>query len=146
MDNAITFGVYTDFMAANSVARLSIPADQVNYDADLAEGSSDIKPATESAPDAGWFLYFIRTRHNTLYCGVTTNVIRRFREHNSGSVRAARALRGKAPLQLDFSWLLPSKSVALKVEYRAKRLSRPQKERLIAGDRALQQRLLHDVA
>ncbi|MDO6681659.1 MULTISPECIES: GIY-YIG nuclease family protein [unclassified Oceanobacter] len=107
---------------------------ELQYDANVAAGAS--------AADTRWFLYFIRTRHDTLYCGVSTHVIRRFREHSAGGVRAARALRGKAPLQLDFSWELPNKSVALKVEYRAKQLSRTQKERLIAGDAAMRRRLL----
>ncbi|OOF07043.1 hypothetical protein BZG79_13560, partial [Salinivibrio sp. MA427] len=48
--------------------------------------------------DTPWFVYLIRTRQGHLYCGVTTNVSRRFAQHSAG--KGARALRGKGPLLL----------------------------------------------
>jgi predicted GIY-YIG superfamily endonuclease len=52
-----------------------------------------------------WFLYLIRTADNRLYTGITTDVPRRFRQHQAG--KGAKALRGKATC----SWPLARKLV-----------------------------------
>lgn len=80
-----------------------------------------------------WSLYLIRCRDNSLYCGVTKDVGRRFAEHCAGGRRSARYVRGKAPLILVFQQVIGSHSQALKVEYRLKRQSKDNKERLVAG-------------
>lgn len=78
-----------------------------------------------------WWVYFVRTPQNALYCGITTDVDRRFKQHCSGT--GAKALRGKAPLELVwFRQTGKSKSDALRFEYRIKRLSKSEKEQLIA--------------
>ncbi|EHS7464371.1 GIY-YIG nuclease family protein [Vibrio cholerae] len=79
-----------------------------------------------------WFVYLVRCANNALYCGITTDVSRRFAQHQKG--RGVKALRGKGPLEL--VWSLPvadGKSAALKLEYRIKALSKSQKEALVAG-------------
>lgn len=43
-----------------------------------------------------WFLYLIRTADNRLYTGITTDVPRRFRQHQAG--KGAKALREKERL------------------------------------------------
>jgi putative endonuclease len=48
-----------------------------------------------------WFLYLVRTEDDKLYTGITTDVERRFHQHQSG--KGAKALRGKGELQLAFS-------------------------------------------
>lgn len=48
-----------------------------------------------------WFLYLIRTADNKLYTGITTDVERRYQQHQSG--KGAKALRGKGELTLAFS-------------------------------------------
>ncbi|MDX7990224.1 GIY-YIG nuclease family protein [Xenorhabdus littoralis] len=78
---------------------------------------------------SNWYLYLIRTRNGSLYTGVTTDVSRRFMQHTSG--KGAKALRGKGPLILVYQSLVRDRSIALKVEYRVKKLSKQQKERLI---------------
>lgn len=75
-----------------------------------------------------WFLYLIRDRDNRLYTGITTDVERRFAEHNSG--RGARNLKGRQPLQLYFYLPMGNKSEALKAEYRLKQWPKQKKERL----------------
>lgn len=47
-----------------------------------------------------WFLYLIRTADNKLYTGITTDVERRYQQHQSG--KGAKALRGKGELTLAF--------------------------------------------
>ena len=79
-----------------------------------------------------WFLYLIRTADNRLYTGITTDVAPRFCQHQDG--RGAKALRGKGELQLAFSKEVGERSLALRLEYRIKQLTKRQKERLVAGD------------
>ena len=62
-----------------------------------------------------WFLYVIETASGALYTGITTDVERRFREHDGGR-RGARALRGKGPLRLIHRQAMDSRSEALKLE------------------------------
>lgn len=77
-----------------------------------------------------WWVYLIRTSSNALYCGITTDVERRFSQHQNG--QGAKALRGKGPLTLAWQYEMgPLKGEALRLEYRIKRLTKAQKERLI---------------
>ncbi|WP_435952044.1 GIY-YIG nuclease family protein [Dryocola sp. BD626] len=78
-----------------------------------------------------WYLYLIRTLDNRLYTGITTDVARRFGQHQAG--KGAKALRGKGELTLAFSHQVGDRSAALRVEYRIKRLTKAQKERLVSG-------------
>ncbi|ANS87542.1 UPF0213 protein [Vibrio scophthalmi] len=80
-----------------------------------------------------WRVYFVRTRANRLYCGITTDVERRFKMHCAGT--GAKALKGQGPLTL--AWHHPAgdnRSIASKVEYQLKQLGKPQKEALICGE------------
>ncbi|MCC4783578.1 hypothetical protein CSB62_16195 [Vibrio splendidus] len=80
--------------------------------------------------NAGWVVYLIRNRHNALYCGVTNNLERRFEQHQTG--KGAKALKGKGPLELVWSFDVGSKSEALKTEYAIKQLPKPRKEKLVS--------------
>ena len=81
---------------------------------------------------ADWYVYLIRTRLNTLYCGITVDVKRRYTQHQQGV--GAKALKGKGPLTLEWSAKVgQSRSDASKIEYRIKKLTKPQKEQLISG-------------
>ncbi|MBJ7551253.1 GIY-YIG nuclease family protein [Marinomonas ostreistagni] len=80
-----------------------------------------------------WSVYMIETRCETLYTGVSTDVSRRFAEHESGGAKCARYLRGKQPLALVWQQAGMSKKLALKVEYRIKRLPRIMKDRIVSG-------------
>ncbi|QVK24421.1 GIY-YIG nuclease family protein [Shewanella dokdonensis] len=81
-----------------------------------------------------WSLYMIRCRDGELYTGVTTDVSRRFAEHQGGGPKAAKYLRGKAPLQLVYQELVGSRSEALKREIQVKKLTRQQKLALLHAD------------
>lgn len=78
-----------------------------------------------------WFLYLIRTRSGMLYTGITTDIQRRFLEHQTGGNKGARFLKGKGPLTLEFSIEVGDHSTALKSEYRMKKLSKLKKEQII---------------
>lgn len=78
-----------------------------------------------------WFVYLVRCANNALYCGITTDVSRRFAQHQRAGGESA---TWQGPLEL--VWSLPvadGKSAALKLEYRIKALSKSQKEALVAG-------------
>lgn len=76
---------------------------------------------------AVWSLYIIENRLGHLYTGVTTDVARRFNEHQRGGARCARSLRGKGPLRLRFSCPVGDQGRALSLERRVKKLSRRQR-------------------
>lgn len=78
-----------------------------------------------------WYLYLIRTLDNRLYTGITTDVVRRFSEHQTG--KGAKALRGKGELSLAFSREVGDRSLALRLEYHIKQLTKAQKEKLVIG-------------
>lgn len=88
-----------------------------------------------------WYLYLIETAGGHLYCGITLDVSRRFQEHCSNGRRTARFLRGKGPLALRFVAVAGAHGDALRAERQVKKLSRPQKLRLISGDRAFSLKL-----
>lgn len=82
-----------------------------------------------------WYLYVVRTVDRHLYAGVSTDVERRFAEHLGQSRKAARYLRAHKPARLVFSQAIGSRSLALKVEYRFKQLTRAQKECIVRAGR-----------
>lgn len=85
-----------------------------------------------------WWLYLIRMANGHLYCGVTTNIERRFQEHCSNSAKTAKALRNKGPLELVFAYLADNKTQAMQLEYRLKQWPKQQKEQLIKGQIPIQ--------
>ncbi len=91
-------------------------------------------------PEQQWFLYIIRAKDNSLYTGVTTDIQRRFLEHQGlGKKAGAKYLRGRSPLILEFSQEIGNLSEALRMEIKVKKLSRKEKERLIFKARPLPQ-------
>ena len=81
-----------------------------------------------------WSLYLVRAAQGSLYTGVTTDVQRRFLEHENkdSKNKGAKALRGKGPLMLAFKLVVGNRSDALKLEHRVKQLSRTDKQWLIS--------------
>ncbi|MCU0652145.1 MAG: GIY-YIG nuclease family protein [Candidatus Omnitrophica bacterium] len=76
-----------------------------------------------------WHLYIIECKDSKLYTGITNNLKRRIRDHNSGN--GCRYTSIRAPVKLVHSEELPTKSEALKRELRVKHLSRAEKLILI---------------
>ncbi len=95
--------------------------------------ADSLESAQQPVDCGGWFLYLVRCRNGTLYTGITTDVERRFAEHQEGGVRAARYLRGKGPLELVYTIAAGNRALASTLEYRVKRLTRADKQSLIAG-------------
>lgn len=78
-----------------------------------------------------WYLYMVRCRDGSLYTGISTNVGRRFAEHEGKYDAGSKYMKGKGPLSLVFEKKVGSKRLASKVESKIKKLPKGKKERLI---------------
>lgn len=84
-----------------------------------------------------WSLYLVRTAGGALYTGISTDVERRFAEHQAGAPKGARALRGKGPLELVFRCPVGDRSRASRLEWLVKQWPRSRKEALVRGEVSL---------
>jgi putative endonuclease len=78
-----------------------------------------------------WYIYLVRCRDGSLYTGISTDVSRRFAEHQGQGGTGSKYLKGKGPLSLVFEKKVGSQSLALKVEGKIKKLPKAKKERFI---------------
>jgi putative endonuclease len=78
-----------------------------------------------------WFVYMIRTSDAQVYTGITTDMARRWREHESGKA-GARYFRGRKPVQLCYLESDHDRSSASQREYAIKSLTTIAKKQLIA--------------
>lgn len=79
-----------------------------------------------------WFVYMIRATDQSLYTGITTDVERRFAEHQSGRA-GAKYFRGRSPEQVVLVESGYDRSSASIREAQIKKLSREQKLDLLAS-------------
>lgn len=77
-----------------------------------------------------WFVYLARCADDSLYCGITNDVVARLAAHNAG--KGARYTRSRTPLELVLVRRCATRRRALQLEYRVKQLTRAQKQLLIA--------------
>ena len=79
-----------------------------------------------------WWVYIIQCRNKTLYTGITTNVQRRFDEHQKNNNKASKYCAKLRPLTLVYkSNAFQNRSDASKEEYRIKQLTHKEKKALI---------------
>lgn len=92
-----------------------------------------VKPSETSASnfDKEWFVYLMRCNDGSLYCGVTTDLARREREHNQ-SAKGAKYTRVRRPVTLAYQQSAVSRSEACKLEAKMKKLSKSAKEALVS--------------
>ena len=85
----------------------------------------------ESGQDnaAAWQVYLLRCADMSLYCGITTDIARRVKEHNAGT--ASRCTRARLPVTLAAVVPAPDKSTALRMELRVIKTTAAQKIALI---------------
>ena len=77
-----------------------------------------------------YHLYILQCSDKTLYTGITVDVERRVREHNSSTL-GAKYTRSRRPVRLMYSKKFRTRSAAAKAEYRIKQLSRKEKLAMI---------------
>ena len=82
-----------------------------------------------------WWVYIIEATNGALYTGITTDVERRFTEHQGSTAVAAKKgakfFRGNAPKAVVFRQQCADRSRASMAEASIKRLTRAQKQALI---------------
>ena len=83
------------------------------------------------ATASNWFLYIIETECGLLYTGISTNVQRRFKEHQKDKKKAAKFFRGRKPKAVVYQISCANRSEASQLECKIKKLSRLQKQQLI---------------
>jgi len=85
-----------------------------------------------------WYVYMIKTKCNTLYTGITTDVTRRFDEHvecfKGLSNKGAKYFRGREPKAVVYQEVCENRSRASQREYQIKKMSAPKKRALINVD------------
>ena len=79
--------------------------------------------------DKKFYTYIILTEQNTLYCGYTDNVEKRFQAHLEG--KGAKYTKSHKPVKIVYQKEFESKSEAMREEIRIKHLSRSEKLKLI---------------
>lgn len=72
-----------------------------------------------------WHVYIVQCADGSLYTGITTDVARRLREHDSG--KGAKYTRARGPLQLLGCETHPDRSSASRAEYAIKQLTAAEK-------------------
>jgi putative endonuclease len=72
----------------------------------------------------------VRCADGSLYTGITNDVTRRIREHNS-SLLAARYTRARRPVMLVYRETVATRSAACRREYRIKQMTRADKQSLV---------------
>jgi putative endonuclease len=77
------------------------------------------------------YVYLLRCRDGSLYCGWTTDVERRLAAHRSG--RGSRYTASRLPVELALAKPMADRGAALREEARIKRLTRSQKLALVDG-------------
>ena len=75
--------------------------------------------------EKNWVVYLVRCSDKTLYCGISNDVQRRLKEHNSG--KGAKYTRSRRPVELIVGSPELPKPDALKLEYRIKKMPADQK-------------------
>ncbi|PKF58545.1 endonuclease [Alteromonadales bacterium alter-6D02] len=83
-----------------------------------------------------WFVYLMRCNDASLYCGVTTDIKRREQEHNHGP-KGAKYTRVRRPVTLVYLQSAVNRSEACQLEAKIKKLSKRNKEVLVAQHQAL---------
>ncbi|MHB9093751.1 MAG: GIY-YIG nuclease family protein [Eubacteriales bacterium] len=80
--------------------------------------------------ESKYFTYIVRCRNGVLYTGYTNDVDRRVKKHNQS--KGAKFTRGRGPIEVVYTEKFCTKGEAMVREAEIKRLTRPEKLKLIA--------------
>lgn len=79
-----------------------------------------------------YYTYLIRCSGNSLYCGITTDINRRFTEHKEKLPKGAKYTQTHNAEKIEIVFVSENRSLASKLEYQIKRLTKEKKEILIS--------------
>ena len=82
-----------------------------------------------------YYTYMIRCKDNSIYTGMTNNIDERFNKHLSRN--GAKYTKSHIPEKLEAVWRCKDKSLACKLEYQLKHLTKQQKEYIIQGQKLI---------
>lgn len=82
-----------------------------------------------------YYTYMLRCSDNSIYTGMTNNLENRINEHLSKSKKGAKYTKSHNAIKLEAAWKSNNKSLACKLEYQIKNLTKQQKENLINGEK-----------
>jgi putative endonuclease len=77
-----------------------------------------------------YHLYILKCTDDTLYTGITTDLARRVKEHNSSTL-GAKYTRTRRPVEMVYSKKFKDRSASTKAEAQIKKMSRKDKLKLI---------------
>lgn len=80
-----------------------------------------------------FYTYMIRCSDNSIYTGMTNNIGKRMLEHLSS--KGAKYTKSHKAEKIETVWRSKDKSLACKLEYQIKQLTKQQKESLIGGEK-----------
>lgn len=95
------------------------------------EASENIERPKGVEMQRGWYVCIVSCRDGLYYTGITNNVERRVKKHNSG--KGAVFTSGRRPVKVVYTERHPDKSSARKREIQIKDWRREKKERLITS-------------
>ncbi len=86
---------------------------------------------SEELREDKWFVYMLECADGSLYTGITTDCQRRLKEHNNNDKKGAKYTRARRPVSLIWHEAHTGRAAASRREFAIKRLTRPQKFKLI---------------
>ena len=78
-------------------------------------------------PTTEWYVYIVQCADGTYYTGITTDLDRRLNEHNVCNKKGAKYTRTRRPVELIVYREVDSRSAALSLEAKVKKLPRARK-------------------
>ena len=81
--------------------------------------------------DFMYYTYMIRCEDNSIYTGITNNVENRMKQHMT--LKGAKYTKSHKVEKIEALWRSKDKSLASKLEYHIKQLTKKQKEELISN-------------
>lgn len=78
-----------------------------------------------------YYIYLVECKDKTLYCGVTTDLARRVKEHNEGT-KGAKYTRARRPVKVVWSARARTRARAQQREAEIKKLPKTKKLKLIS--------------
>ena len=82
-----------------------------------------------------YYTYMLRCLDNSIYTGMTNDLEKRINEHLLKSKNGAKYTKSHNAVKLETAWKSKDKSLACKLEYQIKNLTKVQKENLIKGEK-----------
>ncbi len=82
-----------------------------------------------------YYTYMLRCLDNLIYTGMTNNLEKRINQHVLKEKSGAKYTKSHNAIRLEAAWKSKDKSLACKLEYQIKNLTKVQKENLIRGEK-----------